>query len=370
MTPGRTVGSIIAGAALATGTLCIPSAVHADDENARMKHLVEKIACGDEVEAAAASEQLIELVTGPLADAIGSLEARPAEEQVRLRNVMARLAGALRMRVFRADLPAEDRRLFDGFSAAYAELVQRLFDDNYRVRMAAVLQIPLEPDTGAGVLIAAKVNDEDEDVAKAALTVAAKLHDAAVARNLTRYVHDATATIAAGFYGPAQQDIARTVALLVWESIRIIGEAGCTESVPTLADALRFFGRSTYWDHYQRSEAMRVLGRLEDARAAPLLLEFLDDATLLRVQTDREGQRVSETVGDVALLSLLRIYKLKPQDFGLRIASPQEDFGGYASEEARHEGHRAFRIWHQRHAGSAAVGVPGATSQPTGQENN
>ncbi len=361
---GRTAGWIIVVMDFVLGAWGTPATVWAEDRDAQLKRLVDKIARGDEVEAATASEQLIELITGPLADAIGPLDTRPAEEQVRLRRVMARLAGTLRIRIFRIDLALEDRKLFDVFAAAYPELVQRLFDDHYAVRMAAVLQIPLEPDTGAGVLIAAKVNDEDEDVARTALTAAAKLHDAVVARNLTRYIRDATATIAAGFYGPEQQAIAQTVALLAWESTRIVGEAGSRQSVPVLVDALRFFGRSRYWDHYQRAEAARVLGGLGDARAAPVLLDLLDDPSPLHARTDDKGQRISETVGDAALLSLVRIYRLKAEDFGLLVPSPEGEFAGYLDDEARRAGQRAFRIWHRQHAGEAATEADQPTSRP------
>jgi hypothetical protein len=230
--------------------------------------------------------------------------------------------------------------------------------------MAAVLQVPLEPNTGAGVVIAAKVNDEDEDVAVAALRAAGQLHDAVVARNLTRYIRDATTAIAAGFYGPEQQDIARTVALFVWESGKIIGSAGATESVPALCEALRFFGQSPYWDHYRRARLIQVLGELGDRQAASLLLEFLDDAATLRWHTTEDNKRVTQTVGDVALQSLLRLYELNPADFGLLTPLAGGQFAGYADEEARREGHRAFRIWHEQHARSQPAQNRPSASQP------
>ncbi|MFQ5805365.1 MAG: hypothetical protein ACE5I3_02815 [Phycisphaerae bacterium] len=367
MMPGSTPGRIAAGFALALA-MCLPTFVHADDHTAQVRRLVDKIARGDEVEAAAAGEQLIELVTAPLADAIGPLDTRPVAEQVRLRQVLARLTGALRMRICRLDLPSEDRELFDAFAAAYPELVPRLFDGNYRVRKAAVHQIPLEPRTGAGVLLAAKVNDEDDDVAGTALDVAARLHDAVVARNLTRYIRDATATVRSGFYGPQEQDLARTVALIVFRSIKIVADAEFAQSTSDLVTALQFFGRSRYWDHYQRSEVMRILGKLADTRAAPALLDFLDDPALLRVRNTQPGKRVSETVGDVALLSLLRIYGLRPEDFGLLVPDATQDFAGYADDEARRAGHRAFRIWHRQHARPPSTQARPPSSQPAREQ--
>ncbi|GAG18325.1 unnamed protein product, partial [marine sediment metagenome] len=234
---------------------------------------------------------------------------------------------------------------------------------------AAVLQIPLEPNTGAGVLIAAKVNDEDEDVATAALEGAAKLHDAVVARNLTRYISDATATVAAGFYGPEQQDIARTVALFAWESIKIVADAGARESVPVLIDALRFFGRSRYWDRHQRAEVLRVLGKLGDQRAAAVLLDFLNDGSPLRWKTTEKGQRLHHTVGDAALLSLLRLYNLQPETFGMLIPTSDKGFAGYADDQSRREGHRAFRIWHQQHRERQPTRAYLPTSRPTREKD-
>ena len=354
-------------------TLQPGATARADDgakgQNSQVKSLVEKVASGDEVEAAAASEQLIELLTTPLADAIGPLSARPAAEQVRLRQMLARLTGALRVRVFRIDLPPEDRALFDTFAKSYPELVQRLFDGNWRLRKAAVHQIPLEPNTGAGVLIAAKVDDEDDDVAAAALEMAAKLHDPIVARNLTRYIRDATETIRSGFYGPEDQEIAATVAIFACRSIRAVAAARQDESAPAVVDAVRFFAHSRYWDPYQRSEALRALGILGDRRGGDLLLEFLDDPSPLRWQPGPNNERLIETAGDVALLSLLRVYQLKPEDFGLRVVPEQGDFAGYPDKTSRHDGHEAFRIWYEQHAAESSAPPRPATSQPASQDD-
>jgi hypothetical protein len=332
--------------------------VRADDDQARLKRLVDTVARGDEVEAAAAGEQLVELITAPLVEAIGSLESRPVEEQVRLRAVLARVTGALRVRLFRMDLSPKDGKLFDTFAAAYPELVERLFDGNYLVRKAAVQQIPLEPNTGAGLLIAAKVNDEDSDVAEAALEMAAALHDPVVARCLTRYIRDATTTVESGFYGPHQQDLAFVVALIVAKSTLVVADAQSRESVPAVIDALRFFGRSTYWDSHYRSLAIRALGKLGDRRAAPVLLKFLDDPARLRWRSVPDNKRLNETVGDVALLGLLNIYGLPAEDFGLYVIAGEITFAGYSNEDDRREGHRAFRIWHQQHARQSAATQP------------
>lgn len=332
----------------------------AADDNARLKQLVETIATGDEVESAAATEQLIELMTAPLAEAIGSLEQRSVQQQVRLCEALARLDGALRMRVFRLDLPAEDRDLFDRFASAYPELVRRAFDGNYRVRIAAVHDIPLEPDTGAGVLLAAKVNDEDADVARAALDVAATLHDRVVARNLIRYIRDATATVRSGYYGPRDQDLARVVAVIVYDSIRIIGAAGATDGAPDVIDALRYFGRTKYWNNHQRAGALRVLGRLSDRRADPTLLAFIDDENAVRWRSLGNGKRLTETVGDVAARAFMRIHNLQPADFGMSAAPDDPGFTGYLEDKSRREGRRKLLIWRKRQAATQPAPAPQA----------
>lgn len=353
---------ILAGAAVA---VALASTAYCDDD-AQLKRIVDKIAKGDVVESADATEQLIELMTAPLADAIGSLEKRSVEEQVRLREALARLDGALRTRVFRLDLPAEDLALFDQFAAAYPDLTRRAFDGNYRVRIAAVHDIPLEPDSGAGVLLAAKVNDEDSEVAQAALAAAARLHDRVVARNLTRYIRDATATVKSGFYGSTDQDLALVVSIIVYEAIKIIADADQNDALPDIIAGLSFFGRSAYWDESQRADVLRILGRLGDPRADPVVLSFVDDARNLRHQRLDNGKRITETVGDVAARALMRIHKLQPEEFGMAIAKADPELVGYFDDDARRAGHRALLVWRQQHATSQ----PAPASQPANAEND
>ncbi len=336
----------------------------AADKPGGLKELVEIIATGDEVESAAAAQELIDRMTTPLLRAIGSLENRPIEQQVRLRQALARLDRTLRMRMFRLDLPPADRALFDRFARAYPELTLRAFDTNYRVRLAAVDQIPLEPDTGAGVLIAAKVNDEDEDVATAALKVALRLHDRVVARCLRRYVRDATQAVASGFYGPESQDLAHAVAIIVFRSIQVIGQSGFARGHADVAAALRYFGRSKYWDVNQRASAIAVLGKLGDRRAAPVLLEFLDDPAQHRWDQPENAPRVVQTVGDAALLALARIYGFQPARFGMRVSPRNPDIAGYTNERTRAVGHRAFRVWYAGHVERAGPSSRPAASRP------
>ena len=316
----------------------------------RLKPLIDKIARGDEVESAAASERLVELVTRPVVEAIGSLEERPIEEQLRLRRTLSRLTGAIRLRVYRLDLTPADRDLFDSFIKAYPELAERLFDGDWRIRKAAVRQIPLEPNTGVGLALAAKINDEDAEVAEVALEAASALHDAVIARALTRYVQDATRAMQAGLYEPQEWELALAVAIIVQRSIDVIAAAEYRPGAPTVAAAFQHFGRTKYWDQANRAAVLRALGRLKDPQTAPVLLEHLDDGSFLRWRAMNPDKRATETLGDVALAALLKIFERTPEEFGLYVTEEDQTFAGYPTDDERNAGHRAFRIWYERSA--------------------
>src|SRR5262245_49044777 len=222
-------------------SVVLTAALSWGQDDAKLNEIVERIAKGDESESAEATERMIERVIAPLTDAIGSLEKRPAAEVVRLRQALGQLSAALRIRLTRADLPEEDRKLFDQFAKQYPDLMRQLFHDQVRVRAAAVQQIPLDPDSGAGVLIARRVDDEDESVATAALDVAMKLRDKVVARNLNRWVKDVVATLRSGHYGPADSEVKMTLAIFAQRAMRVIMAARYTDAYPDLLDAFRYF---------------------------------------------------------------------------------------------------------------------------------
>ena len=361
--------SLLGATVVALTLLGSSSIAPAQDESGseRMKRLIDRIARGDEVESAAASEHLIELLATPVAEAIGSMEARPIEEQLRLRQALDRLTGALRLRIFRLDLSAEDRKLFDTFIQAYPELAERLFDGDWRIRKAAVRQIPLEPNTGVGLLIAAKVNDEDADVATEALGMAAALHDTVVARALTRYVQDATRAMQAGIYSPQQWELALSLAAIVQHSIDVIAKSDYREGVPAIVAALEYYSGTKYWDPTSRATALRALGRLKDRQSAGAMMKLLDDTSFLRWRWAAQDKRASETVGDVALAALLATFDRSPEEFGLFVTSEDPTFAGYSTDDERREGHRAFRIWYDQNVGKAGDARP--TSQPAATES-
>lgn len=330
---------------------CAPPAIAQEAERTqRVRDLVAKIAGGDEVEAASASERLIAETIDPLASALDSLAKRPPAEQLRLRAALSSISAALRVRIFRSALEGPDADLFDAFQQRYPELVRQLFDDDYRRRIAALRQLPLERDTGVGVLVAAKVDDYDAEVANVAFEVAARLNDAVLARGLARYVRDATEAVRGGLYGPAEEDIVIVLTKYVRESIRSIGAAEYRDATPVVADALRFHARGKYRGVFEPEVAIDALARLGDPAAAPALLEFLDDDAPLRSHAPAPGKLATEVVGDRALRSLLQLFGLDRARFGMFVAQLESgEFAGFLDDQARQKARREFRIWYRDH---------------------
>lgn len=352
-------------ACLAVGAWLAAPAFAQTEATADLGPTLDRIARGDEVESREAMQRLIRRTIDPIVEAIGPLEGRPPEEQVRLRLAVAKLAAELNYRVRRADLPAEERRLLDAFAASYEELIAQLFDSNYKVRMAAVGQIPLEPGSGAGVLIAMKVDDEDEDVAAAALDAALKLKDEVVARNLARYVRGVVEALRNGYFGRGQQEIALAVAHIASRACTVIGESGHAASAPVVIEALDYLRGTSYWQINEVEQAVLALGRLGDERAAPLLIELLSVDRLVRIAGSEGRPTIVQTLGDLSLLSLSRIYRIEPAAFGLTPSTPPgRDFAGYESPEKRAAGLAAFRAWHRENATLPAAERKPPASRP------
>jgi hypothetical protein len=322
---------------------------------AELRRLVDEVAKGDDDDATDAADRLVDAAVGPLAEAIGGLDRRSVVEQVRLRRVLARVNAALRVRLFRADLPPADAKLFDAFAAKYADLVIRLFDDDSRRRHAAIAQIPLEPGTGAGVLIVGKINDWDDDVADAALRAAAALHDDIVARGLTHYIIDGTAAIRSNFYGPKDQNLAQAVVVIVSKAIQVLPKTGTHTDLKAVADAAEYLGHSANAEVFDVPAVLAALGELQDEAVANVLMGFLDNDRLAQTRSLGPGKLVRQTVGDRALLSLLRVYKLSAADLAVIIPPEHEEQAGFMDIALRDAAHRSFRVWYQQNADKPAA---------------
>lgn len=367
---GRAACWSIAAAAL-LGWACSAAASAGDD----LRKLVERIARPeDEDDAAEAADKLIETVIGPVAEALGAMEQRPAEEQARVRKVLSRLGAALRVRLLRSNLPEDERKLLDRFYKEHPELVERLFDDDYRLRAAAVGQVPLEPGTGAAVLLLAKIDDSDETVVDAALEAAANLKDPLLARGLVRYLNSVVAAIKGGHYGPGEQDIVLALNTYAARVIQLLGEAQARDATPAVVEAVRFFSRGDYRGYFDHGVVIEALAKLGDERAAAVLIDMMNDRSEGGVSRQPRlhhqvgpGKAAVQTLGDAALLALCRIYQLKPEALGFYTAQEPATFIGFMDEEQREAAYRAFLLWHRENAGKPGAERKPLTTQPVKQ---
>lgn len=351
--------------ALLAAALTVAAAGAQTSADTRFKALVEKIATGDDVDADLATRRLIESMVDPLADAVGSMEKRPIAEQVRLRAALSKIGAHLRIRLFRADLNDDDRRLFDVFFKQREELVERLFDDRFTERQAAVEQIPMEKNSAAGLLIAARVDDEDPAVAEVALEAAARLNDAVLARRLARYIRDAGETVASGYYDKIPRAIVDELAEIVLKAIEVLSRDEAGRYAPDVAVAVRAFSQRG-WDVYQRARAVRRLGELGNPQTAPVLLAMVDAPDVAQMRSAGPASIIEQTLGDAALLGLLAMFRLPPADYGF-ITNPElRDFeGGFSDAKSRAESRRKFRAWYESNAPKpAAASAPATGARP------
>ncbi|MBK8913653.1 MAG: hypothetical protein IPM64_03460 [Phycisphaerales bacterium] len=327
-------------------------------DEAALRKLIEQIATADDDDREDAEEELIRRLSAPLVAAVGSLDNRPIRQQARIARALERYQSVLRLELARVSLRDADRKLLDDFARGQRPLVEQLFADSPSLRLAAVRRIPLKPDSGAGVLLALKVNDADGDVAEAALESALRLRDEVVARSLVHYVRSATQAIADGFYGPQDSDTAAVVARFVRMSIEVIGAARYREGVPDVITAVRTLAKTPFATpgFFELPPIAAALAELGDRRAAPVLIELLDQTGSSRVVSLGPGRLATVTIGDEVLLSLLRLYEQPPADYGFQ----SNDAGALAflDDDARVEGHRRFRLWHRENAPAAPESQP------------
>lgn len=324
---------------------------------ARLSELVERIATGSASESEEATRELVLRVAEPLGEAIGRLDVRSPAAQQRVRDAVQRVFATVRSRVVRASLPAKDQELFDAFAERHPQLVERLFHDNPETRAAAVQQIPLVPNSGAGVLICAKIDDWDAAVVDAAFEVADRLRDGVVVRGLTRYVGQLIDALDSGVYGAGLPAYGIVFADFAHRSILILGRAGeeAREAAPVVMRAIEYFHDTPLERYFNTGNALDALGRMRDERAAALLLNMLNERETRRVGSTEERQKIRQFVGDMALISLARIYGIAFEDLGLVKVSAPREFWGFADDEARGAAQRAFLAWHERNAGKAAA---------------
>jgi hypothetical protein len=146
-------------------------------------------------------------------------------------------------------------------------------------------------------------------------------------------------------------DLLPALAEIVHRCIRVASAIRPPNAAPVLVDALRTFVRIKQWDGAQRADVLRAIADLGDEQVAPALLEAMDSLQHAEFRAMQGGTTVVETVGDAALLALLKLYALRPEEFNLTTNPDWGAFAGFTDDKARQEGYRRFRIWYEQNGG-------------------
>ncbi|MBL8880069.1 MAG: hypothetical protein JNG88_13200 [Phycisphaerales bacterium] len=367
----RAAGLLSVGAALCA--LLVSSAAAQKADVAELRKLVDEIARGDIEDARDAADDLIARVLGPLTEAIGSVEKRPVEEQARLERALWRLTAQLRIRLVRIDLPEKDRQLFDKFAKDEPELAEQLFVDEADLRNDAIKRIPLEPNTVAGVLLAMKVADPDESVAQSAIEQADRLRDPTVLRGLQHFLVETTRIAQSEVFGTWQGAYILLYESRVRPCIKILGTAKHSDAVSDILTALPVFWRRELANKHQLPEVFDSLGRLGDERATKELMKYVSESDIYSSRHTPGNRLAILTVGDSALLAVIRIYQLNPADFGFYVESESSTVFGFLDPSERDAALSAFVIWQRDNADKPAAErkppqpIRAPTSQPAGK---
>ncbi|MBN2447652.1 MAG: hypothetical protein JXO22_13040, partial [Phycisphaerae bacterium] len=136
---------------------------------------------------------------------------------------------------------------------------------------------------------------------------------------------------------------------------RIVADAGDRENTAELLKIVEFLTRPERRSHLVEYGVLaHALGRLGDERATPLLIELLADRGVHRAFPQGQGKLAVQTVGDAALIALLRIYDLKPATFGLICGSEPWLQCGFDTPAARELAHRTLLEWLKQNADKPA----------------
>jgi len=343
---GRATAAVLLSAIAVVASAAGPASVPPSTQPA-LSHLADQIARGTPDEAAAAADEFVRQIVEPVAAVLKNLEQRSQAEQRRVLQALQRVHAALRIRLYQANLPPEDAQLFDQVAAGNRDLLERLFDDDPRRRLAALYQIPLEPGSAAGVLVTSRLFDWDALVVEAALKIAARLgDDPATMRGLERFVDGASQAVC-GTTGALPADEAAAWADFSNRAICLLGNSKARSSVPVIVEAIRCFGRPPYRTLFRVAETLDALGKIGDERAVPLLLECTTDTEQHAVRSLGAGSLLRVTVGDAALLALARIYGLPPDELGFVSAPGDHPVTGFLDERTRRNALRLFALWYK-----------------------
>lgn len=309
----------------------------------RLREAVQAVARSGSAEA---QDRLIEAWVAPLAESLNAYSNAAREERVRLAVGMQRVTAHLRLRLFRAQLEPADQARLDQILARERPLLEALFHDDDRVRLAALDRIPLEPDTAAGLLIVAKLNDDSLDVIERALAKARALHDASVLRGLRRFTRAALDELPYASAKLEEIEFAIVLGTYLENAAAVLAEFGTADDAPLITEVIEAISTPSFRPFLQSlNPILDSLGRIGDERVAPTLLTYLGDETLQTLARLPNGSTVSRSTGDAALLALARIYGIPPEALGFVSADPKDLAKGFTDGDRRARAHLAFRKW-------------------------
>jgi hypothetical protein len=349
-----------------------PAAPSLAQDDAHLKVLIDRIAKGDPTDSEEAVEELVARTLDPLIKSIGSIENRPDAEVARLRSAIGQINVALRMRVARMDLPEVDRKLFDDFAEKYPLVARRLFDDNARIRLAAVQQVPLDPNSGAGVMLAIRTEDDDTSVYETALAAIGKLRDPVAARGLTRSVARITKGLQAEPETSQDTDLElrEGYGVIAQRAILEIAKAKYADGLPTVIEAVRYFAvaRRGRWFEHMVAPAILSLVEFKDEQVVPLLVTLLDDPRAAEMRSPGVGSIVAQTVGDAAFLALQKLYGLESARFGMVTTEGESGITGFTDDGSRQAARQHLRKWMSENAAKPReTRTPPPSMTPTSQ---
>lgn len=333
-----------------------------------LKKLVERIAKSDAEDSTDATDEFVEKISGSLAEAIGSFDQRPGRERERIRKAVYRLYAAVDMQLFRADLPETDRKLFDDYVRPRRTVVEQLFSIDEDVRAQALHGLPLEPNSGAGLLLAYQVTTFAEHDA---MQIARGFRDPVLSRALLRFVQTMMKRIQTGDYETDEEGLLPVYVAGIERAIDLLGDAGAIDAVPTIIEAVRYFsiqGPRVEDATLSAVVAAIALGKLGDERAAEVLMAHLDEAGFHSSAKTESGRQLTLANGDVVLLSLLRIFKLDPRTLGFIDAPEPKGFLGFPDDSTRQQAKKSFFDWYQKNKPKPAAERGPLTSQPSSEK--
>lgn len=343
----------------------------ASTDDDQIKRLLERIARGQGVEATDAADELIARITRPLDTALDAFDAETVDRQRRVQQALSRLTARIRARLYRSGLPADERALLDRFAQLNQPLIDQLFADAPKQRIEAIGRIPVEVGTGAGVAAMTGMYDHDENVVAAAFVACREYAgDESVGKGVTRFIDQAIAAHKAGHFVDAEH--AATVVIHVGEAVSVLGELKYAPGAPAAARAVRQYATSRFSSIFfiglanvvDRSFPIEALGKIGDSRAAPVLIDLLAENRITGNRSLGGGRLLERTLGDEALMALLRIFELDPRDYGFIITSDARKIAGFVDDKNRQKARNKFKAWYRQHVADAKDGPNPTTSKP------